>query len=97
MVANCALIGSLVSHGGLPIGRFHSYRSSSSSLLLSSWDGGEEEGSTAGHLGLCGGPPPELLAVGSGGESGSEGRLEGGTAGHRGLRVKRTGVSRMGL
>jgi len=78
MVASCAPIGSLVSGGGLPAGRFCTYRSSSSSL-----GGGEREGDTAGCPGLGGEPPPlppVLPVAGSGGSSGSGVGLDGGIA-----------------
>jgi len=56
MVANCPSVGRFVSGGGFPVGRFRSYRSSSS--VSSPLGGGEGDGDTAGLHGLQGGPPP---------------------------------------
>jgi len=97
MVASWASIGSLASAGGLPVGRFHWYRSSSLSSLLG---GGEGEGDTTLRLGLGGEPPPlppVPLAAGSGGSGGSGGGLEGGTTDRLCLRPGEIGVSRRGL
>jgi len=52
MVASWSWVGSLAPGGGLPVGRFRSYRSSSSSL-----GGGEGEGGAPLCGGLGGGPP----------------------------------------
>jgi len=56
MVANCPSIGSFVSGGGFPVGRFCSYRSSSSvSSPLGRCEGDRD---TAGLCSLRGGPLP---------------------------------------
>jgi len=82
IVASCAPVGSLAPGGGLPVGRFCTYRSSSLSL-----GGGEGEGELTGRFGTCGGPPPLPPAPLSVSGSGSGGGLEGGMACGRSLQV----------
>jgi len=96
MVATCARVGSLVPGGGLPVGRFWAYRSSSPSL---GGGEGEGEGEPIGCWGLCGGlvpPPPVAPAALTSGRGGSGG-LDGGIAGNLCLRVAGAGASRIGL
>jgi len=93
MVASCILVGSPEFDGGLPVGKFCTYRSSS---LL---DRGKGKGDAAGRLGLGGEPlplPPVPPAVGSGGSGGSGG-LDAGIAGRHSLLMGGAGVSRIGL
>jgi len=96
LVATCAQVGSLVPGGGLPVGRFWAYRSSSPSLGGGDGDG---EGELIGCWDLCGGlvpPPPVVPAVVTSGRSGSGG-LDGGIAGRLCLRVAGAGASPIGL
>jgi len=65
IVANCPFVGSFVLGGSLPVGRFHSYRSSSS--VSSSLGGGKGDGDTAGLHALLGGPPPPAPPAGHSG------------------------------
>ena len=98
IVATCARIGSLVPGGGLPAGRFGTYRASSSPL-----GGGEGEGEGEGELTDCWGPsggpvpPPPVVPTAGNSGRGSSGGLDGGLAGRHYLQVAGVGASRIGL
>ena len=98
IVATCTHVGSLVPGGGLPTGRFCTYRSSSSQLGGGEGEG-EGEGEPTGCWGPCGGPvppPPVVPTAGNGGRGGS-GWPDGGMAGRLYLRVAGVGACRIGL
>jgi len=80
--------------GGFPVGRFCTYRSSSSPL-----GGGEGESDLDGRPGLGGDPPPlpPLSPAAGHGRSGGSGELDGGSAGRLCLRAGEAGASRIGL
>jgi len=96
MVATCAHVGSLVPGGGLPGGRFCTYRSSSSPL---GGGEGEGEGEPTARWGPCGGPipPPPVAPTVGNSERGGSGGLDGGMAGRLCLRAAGVEASRIGL
>jgi len=96
MVATYARVGSLVSGGGLPAGRFCTYRSSSS--LLGGGEG-EGKGEPTARWGPCGGPvpPPPVAPTAGNSERGGSGGLDSGIAGRLCLRAAGVGASQIGL
>jgi len=92
MVASCGSVGSIVPGGGLPVGRFCTYKSSSPSL-----GGGECEGDPPRCTGLGGDPFPLPPAPPTAGIGGSGGGLDGGTAARLILLVGGAGLSLTGL
>ena len=94
IVAICALVGSLVPDGGIPMGRFCTYKSLSSLL-----GGGEGKGDLGGRPGLGGvlpPLPPPPPAIGHGGSGGSGG-LDSRSAGCLCLHAGKVGASQIGL
>jgi len=94
IVAICVLYGSLVPGGGLPVGRFSTYRSSSSPLA--SGEGKRDLDGCPGLGGILPPLPPMPPAASYGGSSRSGGH-DGGSAGRLCLCAGEAGVSRIGL
>jgi len=96
MVATCVCVGSLVPGGGLPAGRFCTYRSS---LSLLGGGKGEGEGELTARWGPCGGPvpPPPVAPTAGNRERGGSGGLDGGMADRLCLRAAGMGASWIGL
>jgi len=88
MVASCGSVGSVVPGGGLPVGRFSTYKSSSPSL-----GGGKGEGDPPRCPDLGGDPFPLPPMPSTASIGGSGGGLDGGTAAHLVLPVAGAGLS----